>query len=75
MTLTFSQQISAGTTGHAEAIQLKFDPSKVSATDLLEIFFKMHDPTTKNRQGADIGPQYRRVGGGGLLSCPNLKGE
>ncbi|CAM9919916.1 unnamed protein product [Ascophyllum nodosum] len=52
-------QVCTGQTGHAEAIQLEFDPSKVSATELLEIFFKMHDPTTKNRQGADVGTQYR----------------
>ena len=48
---------------------MKYNPSKVSPTDLLEIFFKMHDPTTKNRQGADVGTQYRRVGGGGYSSC------
>ncbi|CAM9197315.1 unnamed protein product [Hapterophycus canaliculatus] len=54
-------QICTGETGHAEVIQLKYDASKVSATDLLEIFFKMHDPTTKNRQGADVGTQYRSV--------------
>lgn len=56
-------QICTGETGHAEVIQLKYDSSKVSPTDLLEIFFKMHDPTTKNRQGADVGTQYRRVTG------------
>lgn len=54
-----AQQICTGDTGHAEVIQLKYKSSKVSPTDLLEIFFKMHDPTTKNRQGADIGTQYR----------------
>eukprot|EP00904_Undaria_pinnatifida_P008432 jgi/Undpi1/4719/HiC_scaffold_18.g08072.m1 len=47
-------QICTGDTGHAEAVHVKFDPSKVSATELIEIFFKMHDPTTKNRQGADV---------------------
>lgn len=52
-------KICTGETGHAEAVQLLYDPSKVSATDLLEIFFKLHDPTTKNRQGNDVGPQYR----------------
>eukprot|EP00903_Cladosiphon_okamuranus_P011339 g10688.t1 len=52
-------QICTGETGHAEVIQLKYNPSKVSPTELLEIFFKMHDPTTKNRQGADVGTQYR----------------
>ena len=56
-----TSQICTGDTGHAEAVQLQYDPSKVSATELLEIFFKMHDPTTKNRQGADVGTQYRRV--------------
>ncbi len=46
---------------------MKYDPSKVSPTDLLEIFFKMHDPTTKNRQGADVGTQYRWAGEDGVL--------
>jgi peptide-methionine (S)-S-oxide reductase len=46
-------------TGHAEAIQLSYDPSRVSYEQLTEIFFKMHDPTQKNRQGPDVGSQYR----------------
>ncbi|CAN0015940.1 unnamed protein product, partial [Laminaria digitata] len=50
-------QICTGDTGHAEAVQLQYNPSKVSATELLEIFFKVHDPTSKNRQGADVGTQ------------------
>ena len=51
--------ICSGTTGHAEAIQITFDPKKVAYEDLLEIFFGTHDPTTLNRQGADVGTQYR----------------
>lgn len=48
-----------GHTGHAESVELKFDPSKVKYSELLEKFFKMHDPTTKDRQGNDTGNQYR----------------
>jgi peptide-methionine (S)-S-oxide reductase len=53
------RQVSAGTTGHAEAVQLTFDPNEISFRELLEVFFTIHDPTTLNRQGADVGPQYR----------------
>ncbi len=53
------EQISSGTTGHAEATQIVFDPKKVTFETLLEVFFATHDPTTPNRQGADIGTQYR----------------
>lgn len=53
------QEVCSGATGHAEAIQITFDPQEVAYEDLLEIFFGTHDPTTLNRQGADAGTQYR----------------
>jgi peptide-methionine (S)-S-oxide reductase len=53
------KDISSGTTGHAEAIQITYNPSEIAYEDLLEIFFGTHDPTTLNRQGADVGTQYR----------------
>ena len=52
-------QVSAGKTGHAEAIQISFDPQKITYDKLLEVFWTAHDPTQLNRQGADVGPQYR----------------
>jgi peptide-methionine (S)-S-oxide reductase len=52
-------QIGTGTTGHAEVVQVVFDPKKISIQALLEVFWATHDPTTLNRQGADVGPQYR----------------
>lgn len=55
------EQVCAGTTGHAEVVRLEFDPAIVSYRDILEIFFTIHDPTTLNRQGNDVGTQYRSV--------------
>lgn len=53
------REVCTGLTGHAEAIQISYDPKKVSFEELLEIFWQTHDPTTLNRQGADVGTQYR----------------
>ncbi len=53
------EQVSGGQTGHAEAIKIEFDPAVISYEDLLTVFFFTHDPTTLNRQGADVGTQYR----------------
>ena len=55
------KSVCSGTTGHAECLQIKFNPDTISFTDLLEVFWKTHDPTTLNRQGGDVGTQYRSV--------------
>ncbi len=55
------KQVTTGTTGHAECTQIKYDPTIITYDELLEIFWKTHDPTTPNRQGNDIGPQYRSI--------------
>jgi peptide-methionine (S)-S-oxide reductase len=55
------KQICTGTTGHAEVVRVSFDPAIVSFQDILNVFFTIHDPTTLNRQGADVGTQYRSV--------------
>lgn len=55
------KQVCSGTTGHAEAVQIEFDPQVTNMEALLDVFFRTHDPTTLNRQGADAGTQYRSV--------------
>lgn len=55
------QAVCSGTTGHAEVMQITFDPDVISYDNILYIFWRMHDPTTPNRQGADVGTQYRSI--------------
>ncbi|MFN4261294.1 MAG: peptide-methionine (S)-S-oxide reductase MsrA [Gemmataceae bacterium] len=55
------RQVCGGGTGHAEVVQITFDPAVLTYRELLEVFFQIHDPTTLNRQGADIGTQYRSI--------------
>ncbi|QPV63104.1 peptide-methionine (S)-S-oxide reductase MsrA [Halosimplex litoreum] len=53
------RQVCSGSTGHAEVVQVEYDPETIAYEDLLEVFFRIHDPTTKDRQGPDVGSQYR----------------
>jgi peptide-methionine (S)-S-oxide reductase len=53
--------VCTGRTGHAEVVQVQFDPAQISFADILRVFFTIHDPTTKDRQGNDVGPQYRSI--------------
>ena len=55
------KQVCTGRTGHAEVVQVVFDPAELSYADLLRVFFTIHDPTTRDRQGNDVGPQYRSI--------------
>lgn len=55
------EQVCSGATGHAEVVQVTFEPARVSYREILEVFFAIHDPTTKDRQGSDVGTQYRSV--------------
>jgi peptide-methionine (S)-S-oxide reductase len=55
------EQIGTGKTGHAEVVQIEYDPERVTFEKLIELFWDAHDPTTLNRQGADVGPQYRSI--------------
>ncbi|HED66943.1 MAG TPA: peptide-methionine (S)-S-oxide reductase [Planctomycetes bacterium] len=58
---TSYREVCTGTTGHAEVVQVRFDPTRISYDELLSWFWRLHDPTTRDRQGNDVGPQYRSV--------------
>jgi peptide-methionine (S)-S-oxide reductase len=53
------EDVCTGTSGHVEVVRVRFDPARLSLAEILQVFFATHDPTTRNRQGADVGPQYR----------------
>uniref|UniRef100_UPI0025E4D24E peptide-methionine (S)-S-oxide reductase MsrA n=1 Tax=Oceanithermus sp. TaxID=2268145 RepID=UPI0025E4D24E len=55
------EEVSSGGTGHAEVVRVEFDPEVIGYEQLLDVFFTVHDPTTKDRQGYDVGPQYRSI--------------
>ena len=55
------EQVCTGRTGHAEVVQIEFDPARISYEQVIDLFWKAHDPTTLNRQGADVGTQYRSI--------------
>lgn len=55
------EEVCSGSTGHAEVVQIRFDPAQISFKKILDVFFSVHDPTTLNRQGADVGSQYRSI--------------
>jgi len=65
------EEVCRGNTGHAEVVQVEFDPETISFREILEVFFAVHDPTTLNRQGSDVGTQYRSVV---LFHSPTQKG-
>ncbi len=65
------QAVCSGGTGHAEVVQVKFDPAELAYADLLRVFFSIHDPTTKDRQGNDVGSQYRSI----ILTHSNAQAE
>jgi methionine-S-sulfoxide reductase len=73
------EHVKRGDTGHAEAIQIRFDPARLSYEDLLRVFFRIHDPTTANRQGNDVGSQYRSAiffhSEAQRLSAEKIRGE
>ncbi len=73
------EQVCAGRTGHAEVVQVEFDPQRISYEEILDVFWRAHDPTTPDRQGVDVGPQYRSIilthGEAQRQTAERLKGE